>query len=626
MSLAVTKRKKSIIILAWVAPIVAIIISISMLYDHYTKIGNSISITLKNINGLDLRQSHIQFNGLQIGDIKSIKIDEKNINKFIVKANIYSDYNYLITKGALFYKVSPVLSLDGISGLSNILQGNYIELIPASLNLNKLKTFKQQNSFIGYDSEPKSKGVLFYILSNTGNFDITSSILYKGIQIGEVIDKSIDKFTIKYQVLIYDKYKYLISSKTQFYKINPLEMKASLENIDIKIPSLKNIISSAIGFITPSTDKNIKESYTLYDSIDEITLMYNEEEIYRFRIQTNNISTDNFIYYKGSIVGKIDKVKITKEDNIVYGYIKNKYKYLINNSTVFYKQAAITTKISLEGIKVELSNLKELIMGGITFTTPIKEEKLTQKVFAFYDDINQFNDKNNFTIKLNLENNFNIKTTSKLYYKNIEIGAIKDISLEGIVKITLNIEHKYKYLFGKNSKIYLQGTSISLDKIENLSSTILGDNLYLIPDRYNGHKSKYTLDSVNPNHTYYKKGLRVQLKAKDSKNLTIGSPIYFKGFEVGEIYNVDLEKNGKYLIFDVFIKEQYANILKTNSKFYKATIIDMDVGVFGAKIKLGSAKSMLNGGIFFTNPEANSQEKIQIAKEKKVFDLLDKKE
>ena len=46
------------------------------------------------------------------------------------------------------------------------------------------------------------------------------------------------------------------------------------------------------------------------------------------------------------------------------------------------------------------------------------------------------------------------------------------------------------------------------------------------------------------------------------------------------------------------------NIVKTNSKFYKATInVDMDVGVFGAKIKLGSAKSILKGGIVFKNPD-----------------------
>ena len=52
MSLAVSKRKKSIVILAWIAPIVAIMISVGMVYDYYTKAGNSITITFDNIDGL----------------------------------------------------------------------------------------------------------------------------------------------------------------------------------------------------------------------------------------------------------------------------------------------------------------------------------------------------------------------------------------------------------------------------------------------------------------------------------------------------------------------------------------------------------------------------------------------
>ena len=49
--------------------------------------------------------------------------------------------------------------------------------------------------------------------------------------------------------------------------------------------------------------------------------------------------------------------------------------------------------------------------------------------------------------------------------------------------------------------------------------------------------------------THYKKGLRLQLKAKESKNITVGSPIYYKGFEVGEIYDADLINEGDAISF-----------------------------------------------------------------------------
>ena len=623
MSLAVTKRKKSIIVLAWLAPIVAIIISASMVYDYYTKDGHSVQITFNNIDGLDLRQSHIQYNGLHIGDISSIELDKQNINRFIVRAKIYTQYNYLIKEGSIFYKVSPKLSLNEVSALGNILKGNYIELVPPSLNTEELKKINTQFIFEGYDEKPKNNGIRFDINSNDGSYSIGSAIVFKGLQIGEIVKKKINNYSIIYKVLVYDKYKYLISSSTKFYQINPFEFNASLENINIKIPSIKNILSSSISFITPSYDENIKISYNLYTSKDTIDKNNKNKDYYNFKIKANNISKDDFVIYRGVIVGKIDTVQLKTDLNIVSGKIYSKYKYLINNSTYFYKPKAFKTKLSTEGLKLEIPTLKELIQGGLTFITPIKNRKLSNNTFTYYEDKDTFFESEKFSITLNLKDNYNIKTTSKLYYKNIAIAKVKEINLNKNIQIILEAETKYKYLFGRDSKIYLEGTKISLEGIKNISSSILGDKLHLIADENKGFKKSFYLDSVNPDSTHYKKGLRVKLKASNSQNITVGSPIYYKGFEVGEIYDADLSKNGEFVIFNLFIEDKYRKILKTSSKFYKATIIDMDVGILGAKIKIGSAKSMLKGGIFFQN--LNKKAKTVNANTNTIFNLLEKK-
>ena len=250
--------------------------------------------------------------------------------------------------------------------------------------------------------------------------------------------------------------------------------------------------------------------------------------------------------------------------------IYSEYTHLLNNSSVFYKTKAFKTKLTTHELKIEIPALKEIFLGGgLSFKTPKKGKKLSNKIFAFYKDIDTLTVKEKFSILLNIEDNHNIKTTSTLYYKNIAIAEVKKVSLDSHIIIKIEGDKKYKYLFGRNAKIYLKGVKISLNSIENLSSTILGDNLYLIADKNNGFKSSYKLDSINPDDTHYKKGLRVQLKAKESHNIAVDSPIYYKGFEVGKIYDADLTKDGKFIIFDLFIEEKYKHILKQNSKFYK---------------------------------------------------------
>ena len=83
-----------------------------------------------------------------------------------------------------------------------------------------------------------------------------------------------------------------------------------------------------------------------------ININNKDKEYYTFKIKANDISKTDFVIYKGVIVGQIDDVELKTDINIVSGKIYSKYKYLINNSTYFYKPKALKTNLSTEGLKL----------------------------------------------------------------------------------------------------------------------------------------------------------------------------------------------------------------------------------------------------------------------------------
>ncbi len=606
----IVKQKKSILMIAWLAPIIAIIISYSMLDKYLEQKGNEITIYTTDIKDLEVGKSHIEFKGLKIGKLTSIIIDKHNLKRFKISAQVYKEFNYFIKEGSIFWIVSPKISMDKISNLGTILTGNYIEILPQTLDINKLNNLKKQDTFIAYENEPHKKGKTINLTAKDSTISQDTKIKYKGIEVGKILTKELSTNNkLIYKILIYENYTKLINNNTLFYQIEPLDLKISATELSLKIKSIDNLISTSISFINDSNLQN-KDNKQLYKNKDEI---YSNSNGIRIKLSSGLISKNEQILYKNIKIGFIENTILVGNKLESTGFIYNKYKNLINNSTQFYKLQDLNMDISLDGIDLNIGSFKQMAQGGISFITKTKKDKLTTKIFHISKSLKELNITNNkhkyFTITLNLKDAYNLKTTSKLYYKNIDIGEVISIEMNGIIKVQIKINKKYRKLFNQNAKIYLEGTKISLNGIKNISSTVLGDKLYLVPgfiDR--SFQNEFTLDSVNPIDTKYEDGLRVIVTHNDGKDISINAPVYYNHFKIGNIEDIKLNLKTNKINIIVFIYQDYKKYIQKHSIFKKTDIIDISLGLLNSEIKIGNFEALFKGGLDVISPkELNNQ-------------------
>ncbi|MCK5294383.1 MAG: MCE family protein [Arcobacteraceae bacterium] len=709
----IIKRKKSTMILAWLAPIVAIIISYSMLENYFEQKGNIITIYTQDIKGLNVAKSHIQFQGLKIGKLLSMSIDKKDLKRFKITAQIYKEFNYFIREGSKFWIVSPTINLNKIENLETVLTGNYIEVSPATKDIKKLKKLSIKKVFTTQETKPNKEGKTVTLLSQNGDITKNTKITYKSITVGEILNKKLlETNKLSYQILIYKKYIHLVNDKTLFYKIDPVDLEISPTKLSLKIASINNLLSNSISFINDLTikDKNTNYLYNnkedLYFS-DKIIILninnnqnisniyynneivakvikskYNEkintEELYiKFKnryfyllktdpnfyllenkldiesfnlknilsgakiILTNNylqktdiknsynvkiydknqnlkgidltflsdlVSKNEKILYKNIEIGFIKKVYLDNDGKKAIGFIHKQYQHFINNSTQFYKLQDLNVDISNTGLNMSIGSFKQIYKGGISFITKDKKENKNNRKFSIYQNLKAIEKENkndtHFNITLNLADGYNLKKTSSLFYKNIEIGKIENIKLNANIKATLLIDKKYKKLFNLKSKIYMEGIKISLNGVKNLSSTVLGDKLHLVTNTLdNGFKSVYKIDSINPINTKYKDGLRVIVTHINGKNISLNAPIYYQYFQIGSIENIELNTKTNKIDITLFINKQYSKYIKNNSKFKYTDIIDIEFGLMASKIKIGNFESLIKGGFSVSSPK-----------------------
>jgi paraquat-inducible protein B len=82
----------------------------------------------------------------------------------------------------------------------------------------------------------------------------------------------------------------------------------------------------------------------------------------------------------------------------------------------------------------------------------------------------------------------------------------------------------------------------------------------------------------------------------------IGSPIFFRQLKVGEVTGARLADDGKSIVTNIFVDQQYVQYVDANSRFWNASGIDIKLDASGVRIDTQSLASILIGGIAFDSP------------------------
>ena len=92
------------------------------------------------------------------------------------------------------------------------------------------------------------------------------------------------------------------------------------------------------------------------------------------------------------------------------------------------------------------------------------------------------------------------------------------------------------------------------------------------------------------------------LKANTLGSLGIGSPIYYRQLQAGQVVAYDLSADGKGIDITVFINTPYEKYVTPETRFWNASGIDVSVGAGGVNVRTECLVALLAGGLAFDTP------------------------
>ena len=97
-------------------------------------------------------------------------------------------------------------------------------------------------------------------------------------------------------------------------------------------------------------------------------------------------------------------------------------------------------------------------------------------------------------------------------------------------------------------------------------------------------------------------GRQFVLKAENLGSLGIGSPIYYRRLQAGQVIAYDLASDGKAIDIKVFVNAPYDQYVNPGTRFWNASGLDVSVGAGGVEVRTQSLVALIAGGLAFDTP------------------------
>jgi paraquat-inducible protein B len=194
---------------------------------------------------------------------------------------------------------------------------------------------------------------------------------------------------------------------------------------------------------------------------------------------------------------------------------------------------------------------------------------------------------------------------TKIRYRSVDVGEVRSLTLtrdRTAVIVTAQMTREAASLLNEDTKFWVVRPRISGGSVTGLSTLLAGSYIGMDAGKSENSKREFVGLEQPAIVTNDVPGRLFVLRGEDLGSLDVGSPIYFRHIQVGQVAGYELEADGKAVILHVFVNSPYDRSVTRNTRFFHAEGIDLQIDASGLKVDTQSLTSIVLGGLAFQNP------------------------
>ncbi len=198
---------------------------------------------------------------------------------------------------------------------------------------------------------------------------------------------------------------------------------------------------------------------------------------------------------------------------------------------------------------------------------------------------------------------------TKLKYKDVEIGVIKSIVLApdlGHVVATADLVKEFSPNLVDDLRFWVVRARISGGTVSGLGTLFAGSYVGVGIGKSDKPRSQFVGLEAPPVVSIDTPGKQFSLRAADMGSLDVGSPIFYRRLQAGQIMSYEIDEKGRGVTMQVFVNEPFDKFVNEDTRFWNASGVDLKLDSTGIKVDTQSMVSIMVGGIAFETPLASA--------------------
>lgn len=213
---------------------------------------------------------------------------------------------------------------------------------------------------------------------------------------------------------------------------------------------------------------------------------------------------------------------------------------------------------------------------------------------------------------------------TKIKYKEVELGKVVKILLspdQSHVLVKAQLDKQAEGLLSENTRFWVVRARVAATEVTGLDTLFSGAYIALDPGPPGSFAEHFKGLEKPPIVTSGMPGRHFTLMADQRWSLDIGSPVYYREIQAGEVVAYELDPDGRMVKFKIFIQAPYHEYVFKNTRFWNISGFDFSLDAQGIKLRAETLSTLLMGGIAYNLPEDTLSD--GRAGEKEVFTLFE---
>lgn len=195
---------------------------------------------------------------------------------------------------------------------------------------------------------------------------------------------------------------------------------------------------------------------------------------------------------------------------------------------------------------------------------------------------------------------------TRIKFKDVDVGQITAVTLaedSAHVIATARVAREAARLLVADTRFWVVNARVSGGSVSGLDTLLAGAHVGMDAGKSAEPQRHFVALDAPPVITFDVPGRAFTLLADSLGSLSVGTPVYFRRIQAGQVTGFKLGELGKRIEIQIFVKAPYDRFVTPDSRFWNASGIDVKLSADGVQVNTESLASILTGGLAFQTPE-----------------------